>query len=228
MPPHVPAGFLPADSPDPAPTRRRSRFRIPRLNSFANSLSGSGPSDLIQVASALAGDRGAMDGVLARLACVVRFTYRLNQRFGLRLPPEELEDVVQQVYAAVWQRLPDFRGTSAFESWVFGFCRNCLRSASRRAHGTGQVELDPVALDLPAGSDEPVTDAGNREGCDRLRAELLRLPAEERQAVELRHLEGQSFEQTARQLGVPASTVKDRCYRGLMKLKNRLRRHDVV
>ena len=198
------------------------------MNSFAHNSSGSGPGDLILVASALAGDRSAMDRVLMRMACVVRFTYRLNQRLGLGLPPEELEDVVQQVYAAVWQKLPDYRGTSALESWVFGFCRNCLRAAARRSRPGPRVAFDPDTMDVPVATDDPSADVGDREGRDRLRAELQRLLPDERQVVELRHLEGQSFEQIARHIGVPPSTVKDRCYRGLIKLKNRLRRHDVV
>jgi RNA polymerase sigma-70 factor (ECF subfamily) len=77
--------------------------------------------------------------------------------------------------------------------------------------------------------DEPAPQAEmlRSEGVDAVRAELDRLEPAEREVVRLRHLEGWSFEQIARLRGLPASTVKDRCYRALMKLKGRLRSRDV-
>ena len=60
-----------------------------------------------------------------------------------------------------------------------------------------------------------------------MRDELARLRPVERRVVELRHFEGLSFEDIARELDLPASTVKDRCYRALIKMKARLRRRDV-
>ena len=65
------------------------------------------------------------------------------------------------------------------------------------------------------------------EGEEILHEELQKLKPEESEAVRLRHLEGWSFEQIARQQGLAASTVKDRCYRALLKMKDRLERRDV-
>jgi RNA polymerase sigma-70 factor (ECF subfamily) len=65
--------------------------------------------------------------------------------------------------------------------------------------------------------------AERAERVDLLRLAMDDLPTEERQVVELRHLEDWSFERIARQHGLAASTVKDRCYRGMQKLQRRLR-----
>ena len=65
------------------------------------------------------------------------------------------------------------------------------------------------------------------EGLDLLHEELEKLSPEERSVVELRHLEDWSFEKIARHLNQPASTVKDRCYRALLKMRGGLGRRDV-
>ncbi len=192
---------------------------------------GTGPEDLLLVRRALHGDPAAVEGVLARLSCVVRFAFRLNRSVGYGLRAEQLEDVVQQIYMAVWPRLKDYAGSAALESWVFGFCRNCLRAeARRRAHAmrTFAKSCDDLALhEQPAHAAAAPEAVAGFEGVDALRAELERLKPAEREVVVLRHLEGWSFERIARHHGVPASTVKDRCYRALVKLAARLRRRDV-
>lgn len=187
--------------------------------------------DLLLVRQALRGDPAAVEAVLARLSCAVRFVFRLNRRLGYRLPIEALEDVVQHVYAALWPRLGDYAGSSALETWVFGFCRNCLRAEARR-RATGLRLLpsggdDSALTEHAVDSEAPDSELTRGERLDALREELDRLAPDERHVVELRHFENQSFEQIARQLNLPASTVKDRCYRALVKMKGRLRRRDV-
>jgi RNA polymerase sigma-70 factor (ECF subfamily) len=192
---------------------------------------GTGPQDLILVQRAVRGERVAIDEVLVRLSCVVRFVFRLNKTLGYGLSTESLEDVVQQVYMAVWPRLGEFEGSSAIESWVYGFCRNCLRAETRRRRMVARVPLvEPDELDRrPDASIGPApTEAlALEEGIDSLRVELDRLKPVEREAVVLRHLEGWSFETIARRQGIPASTVKDRCYRALLRLKGRMKSRDV-
>lgn len=188
-----------------------------------------GPQDLLLVKRALRGEVEAVEGLLQRLACIHRFVFRLNRSLGYGLAVDVLEDVVQQVYGAVWPRLRDFAGSAALESWVFGFCRNCLRSEMRRRRQRAVV-LDPELESAPAQGESRRTAvelAVDEEGMDVLRDELARLDPDERTVVEMRFLEDTSFEHIARVLGVPASTVKDRCYRAMTRLKGRLRRRDV-
>lgn len=189
---------------------------------------GTGPTDRILVQNALRGDRAAVDAVVERMGCVIRFVWRLNRKLGYGLPAESLEDVTQQVYLSAWPRLSNFAGTSALESWLFGFCRNCLRAELRRRGGRATTSLsDDFEMADPgdvADADDPLVRA---EGMDALRSELDRLKPEERQVVELRHLQGISFEQIAQRTGQPTSTIKDRCYRALKKMEERLRRRHV-
>lgn len=189
-----------------------------------------GPQDLLLVTRALRGERDAVDTLLQRLACIHRFVFRLNRTLGYGLPTDALEDVVQQVYGAVWPRLRDFAGSAAIESWVFGFCRNCLRAETRsRRHGTRSLDvIEAIAGPTEARDDTTAQQAvEHEEGVDALRAELARLDPDERTVVEMRFLHDTSFEHIARVLAVPASTVKDRCYRAMERLQGRLRRRDV-
>ncbi|MBK8101052.1 MAG: sigma-70 family RNA polymerase sigma factor [Planctomycetes bacterium] len=189
---------------------------------------GSGPADLLLVQAALRGDVAAGATLLDRLGCIVKFVWRLNQRLGYQLPAEGQEDVVQAVYAALWPRLRDFTGHNALETWVFGFCRNCLRSEVRRRSLHARTPSLPAdQLDQLHPEFEPPEDLlARRERLEALQHELEQLPAEEAEAVRLRHLEGQAFEDIARARGVAASTIKDRCYRALTRIKDRLcRRH---
>ncbi len=189
---------------------------------------GTGPRDLILVHKALRGDADAVEQLLARLSCTVRFVYRLNRSLGYGMTTEALEDVVQQVYAAFWPRLPDYTGSAALESWVYGFCRNCLRAEGRRRQQSMRAVPLPD-LETQPGSKEPPPQESllRNEGLEILHEEMMKLKPEERDAVRLRHVEGWSFEQIARKQGLPASTVKDRCYRALLKMKDRLGRRDV-
>lgn len=191
---------------------------------------GTGPGDLGLVQRALRGEREAVDGLLSRLACISRFAHRLNRLLGYGMTADALEDVVQQVYAALWSRLPDYTGSAALETWAYGFCRNCLRGEYRRRGAAGR------AASLPAEQLERISPGGElppdrlltrTERLDALQEELSSLTPEEHEAVRLRHLEGWSFENIARQLGLPASTVKDRCYRALSRMRARLIRRRV-
>lgn len=186
---------------------------------------GTGPQDLLLVQDALRGERTRIDEVMQRLGCVVRFVYRLNRTMGYQMPTEGLEDVVQQVYVAVWPRLCDYAGTSALETWVYGFCRNCLRSEfRRRASRLRVVQIDEEWTEQSAAVSAPEEQALRMEGLDLLREELAGLEDFDREIVELRHFYDWSFEQIARQKNVPPSTVKDRCYRSMDRIRTRMKR----
>ncbi len=187
---------------------------------------GTGPEDLLLVRRVLrSADEQAVGALLGRLSCVPRFVYRLNRSLGYGLGASQLEDVVQQVYLAIWPRLGDFDGSASLSSWVYGFCRNCTRAAARRRAAA------PAAvhgIEVSTGEDGmPERGVVRRERADAVCDELSRLPQAEREVVLLRHLEEWSFERIARHQSVAASTVKDRCYRAVQKLRGRLERRDV-
>ncbi len=186
---------------------------------------GTGPEDQLLVQGVLRGDRTSVDAVMRRLGCVVRFVYRLNRSMGYNMPTEGLEDVAQQVYLAVWPRLPDYAGTSALETWVYGFCRNCLRAEfRRRASRLRVVQIDDNLQDHTVDAPPPEERAVQMESLDLVHEELEQLTDGDREIVELRHLQDRSFEQIARQKNLSPSTIKDRCYRAVDKIRMRMKR----
>ncbi len=187
---------------------------------------GTGPQDLLLIQSTLRGERASVDEVMQRLGCVVRFVYRLNRTMGYQMPTEGLEDVVQQVYLAVWPRLSDYAGTAALETWVYGFCRNCLRSEfRRRTSRLRMLQIHEEGVEQQGSDTAPEDQVLRMEGLDLLRAELGQLKDSDREIVELRHLQDWSFEQIARQKNLPPSTIKDRCYKSIDKIRTRMKRH---
>lgn len=186
---------------------------------------GTGPEDQMLIQAALRGEREAVDAVIQRLGCVVRFVFRLNKSMGYGLPTEALEDVGQQVFVALWPRLKDFAGTAALETWVYGFCRNCLRAEHRRRAVRLRVVHDDEAFqELEAPAPLPDERASQMESLDLLHEELDQLDTLDREIIELRHFGDRSFEQIARHKSLPASTIKDRCYRTVDKIRGRLKR----
>jgi RNA polymerase sigma-70 factor (ECF subfamily) len=185
---------------------------------------GNGPADLLLVQAALRGERAAVDALLGRLGCIPRFVRRLDRMLGLGLAADALEDVVQQVYAALWPRLPEFHGRNALETWVYAYCRNCLRGAARAAGRHRPRSSADALASAPDAADDPAGVVERNEVLGALRDALDGLPADEREAVTARHLDGQSFEDLARATGVAVSTIKDRCYRAMQRLADRLGR----
>ncbi|MCA8976273.1 MAG: RNA polymerase sigma factor [Planctomycetes bacterium] len=186
---------------------------------------GSGPTDLLLVQAALGGDAAAIDALMVRLGCVPRFVHRLNRSLGHGLTSDALEDVVQQVYAALWPRLAEFHGRNTLETWVFVYCRNCVRSAARRVGRSPRAVLsDEMLAAIPAAVEGPMQKLDRNEVLGALQDELERLPVAEREVVQARHLEGRSFEDLARATGVAVSTIKDRCYRAMQRLEENLGR----
>ena len=140
-------------------------------------------------------------------------------RMGYHLPTEGLEDVV----AAGLRRRSgrgcrNYAGTSALETWVYGFCRNCLRAEFRRRD-------DPLAGWCSA-EDQLCTSrcaevAGARSSSAVQHGESGLAPRGARTSCRTKTgrssscatSTNRSFEQIARQKNLPPSTIKDRCYR---------------
>lgn len=174
--------------------------------------------DLRLVRAARAGDPAAVERFVERMRCVPRILAAKNARLARPLRSDELADLAQEVFAAVWSRLEEFEGRSALESWVYAFCAlNLLRSARRGRGPTPGPHGAPDALAAPA--PESALDPLDEE---HLHAALAQLAPEEAEAVALKQLDELTFDAIAARLGVSANTVKTRYYRGLVGLRRRL------
>lgn len=140
--------------------------------------------------------------------------------WGLVGDRADAEDVAQDAFLRAFRGLGSFRGQSSFRTWLFQIALNAARSfrqgRERRVEAGGVGPVDPETA-AAAGSLEQGLIAR-----DRLRRALEELPAEQREAVLLRDVEGFDYREIAELLGVPIGTVESRIFRGRARLKQAL------
>jgi RNA polymerase sigma-70 factor (ECF subfamily) len=145
--------------------------------------------------------------------------YRLAS--SLLRDPAAAEDAAQDVMLRLWRALPGYNGKAALGTWIYAITRNTCLSELRKRRP--QVSLD-VYLDHPdegeSATREPSLAAKEQDDSAVASVERLldRLPERYRQAVTLFYMEDQSYEQTARALGVPVGTIKAILHRARRKL----------
>ncbi|HZZ33754.1 MAG TPA: sigma-70 family RNA polymerase sigma factor [Phenylobacterium sp.] len=132
---------------------------------------------------------------------------------------EESEDVLQEVYVAVWRRADRFDGSRAsVMTWISTIARN--RAIDRlRARGPMAYADQLENLDIPDGgvSAEALLVRAGEEG--RLRECLSELDGRTEKVIRTAFFEGVTYEALARRMDAPLGTVKSWVRRGLARLK---------
>jgi RNA polymerase sigma-70 factor (ECF subfamily) len=148
-----------------------------------------------------AGDEGAFEELVAR--------YHPRLRYYLRrmLPrPDHADDVLQEVWLAVFRALPRLADPAALAAWLYRIARD---KAAVQWRGRTPERLFDVS-DLV---EEPSHDNGFREeDAQEIHASLDLLPPEQREVLVLRFLEDMTYEQIAKVTGCPIGTVRSRLY----------------
>jgi RNA polymerase sigma-70 factor (ECF subfamily) len=148
---------------------------------------------------------------------VARFLYHLVER------KEAVPDLCQEVFLRVFQARSHYRETGHFPTWLYQIALNAVRDAGRRRRH------EPLSLtngELPTPSPEPPALCSQRETSEAVNRAIADLPEPLRLVLVLRHYEGMNFEEMARLLQAPASTLKSRFAVALAKLRERLRVHN--
>jgi RNA polymerase sigma-70 factor (ECF subfamily) len=134
------------------------------------------------------------------------------------------EDVLQQAFLSLYKALATFRGEATFKTFFHQITLNVAydhlrrRSAKARAAEIDDQAIDELASSLPGPVDQSIA----KERLRLLFTGLGRLPAKERMAIELIHVEGLSFEEAAEQLQVSVPTVRRRVRLGRARLARHL------
>lgn len=152
--------------------------------------------------------------------------HRLVYSIALRIvgEREQAEEVVQDVFQAVWQSAGGFQPGGSVAAWLIGIARHRAIDATRsrrfRARAReDQLDEAQVAHAAPAAE----SDAEVLIVRATVRAALAELPAAQRQAIELSYYGGLSHAEIADRLGEPVGTVKSRMRLGLLKLRDLLK-----
>lgn len=178
------------------------------------------------VARAQRGDKRAFELLVEKYQ---RKLARLLSR--LIRDPVEVEDVTQEAFIKAYRALPSFRGDSAFYTWLYRIgvntAKNYLMAMGRRAPTSTETETEEAE-----GYDEgeqlrdintPESVALSREIAATVNAAIEALPEELRTAIQLRELEGMSYEEIARAMDCPIGTVRSRIFRAREAIAEKLR-----
>ena len=169
------------------------------------------PSDLLLLARIAEGDLEAFHTFYGRYAGrVLAYVRQLGRN------REGTEDVVQEVFVAVWRRATSFRPDRGDPAgWLYTITRNKLVDLWRRQGETAALcEL------------EETVDPDQERGDLRLTMHqaLARVAPEQRRAIEMAYFGGLTYEETAQRLEVPLGTLKSRIRSGLKTLRTVLER----
>ncbi|HEY4879128.1 MAG TPA: sigma-70 family RNA polymerase sigma factor [Candidatus Acidoferrales bacterium] len=174
--------------------------------------------------------RGDLDALSSLLT---RYQNRLY-RYLLRMvrQPAEAEDLFQQTWLRVAEKIHSYDQRRNFEAWLFTLARNLAIDHLRRVRPESLDE--PIGGEAFGGSGEtaaarlvshetPALDRVlARERSNRLADAMELLPVIQREVLTLRFEEEMKLEEIAEILGAPLSTVKTRLRRGLEHLRGNL------
>ena len=168
--------------------------------------------------------RGELDAFEALVEKYRQRVWRLA--FNVLRDREEAWDVAQEAFVRAWQALGNFRGQSAFYTWLFRITMNVAsdrlrqRGARGRAFGTervGEEEMERTMADTDVTPDERAARTEQRE---RIQKALATLPEHHRTIIMLSDLEGLSYREIADVLEIPMGTVMSRLHNARKKLRD--------
>jgi RNA polymerase sigma-70 factor (ECF subfamily) len=178
------------------------------------------------VARAQSGDKQAYGLLVEKYQ---RKLARLLSRF-IR-DPAEVEDVTQEAFIKAYRALPAFRGDSAFYTWLYRIgintAKNYLMAMGRRAPTSTEVEAEE-AEGFEEGEalrdiNTPESVLLSNEIAETVNSTIEQLPEELRTAIQMREIEGMSYEDIARAMDCPIGTVRSRIFRAREAIAEQLR-----
>lgn len=129
------------------------------------------------------------------------------------------EEVTQDVFVRVWEKLPGFRGESAFSTWLHRVTVNVVLSR-RKVTGLQQGRTSDDEDAVAAATSRPVS-VGDRLD---LESAIATLPAGARRVFVLHDVEGYTHEEIGDQLGITPGGSKAQLHRARMLLRAALTR----
>jgi RNA polymerase sigma-70 factor (ECF subfamily) len=171
-------------------------------------------------------DPDAVDATLAASGDASAFErlYRnhVNRIYGLvrrMLSDDDADEVAQDIFVRVWQKLGTFRGEAAFGTWLHRLAVNVIL-ARRETLGTRRkryLESDAVLETIPTRRQGPELTLD-------FETAMARLPEGAREVFVLHDVEGYRHEEIAEMLGLATGTSKSQLHRARMALRQHLGR----
>jgi RNA polymerase sigma-70 factor (ECF subfamily) len=175
----------------------------------------SAPGNAPDQALAIRASRGDVEAFRQLVQEHSGLVYRVSLRI---LGLDDAQDASQEVWVRVWRNIKNFRGESAFSTWLYRItvntCLSVRRKEARRREKEYSGDEMPFLPEPPGGDADPEAAALSAERRVEIQAALGHVRAEHRAALVLRHMEGLSYAEIAQVLDVPEGTAKGWVSRG--------------
>ncbi|WP_353190971.1 RNA polymerase sigma factor RpoE [Pandoraea pnomenusa] len=172
------------------------------------------------------GDKAAFELLVAKYhRKIIRLVSRLVRDAA------EVEDVTQEAFIKAYRALPQFRGESAFYTWLYRIAvntaKNHLATQGRRAPTSTEANAEEAETFAEADQlrdiNTPESMLMSKQIAQTVNLAMEALPEELRTAITLREIEGLSYEEIAEAMGCPIGTVRSRIFRAREAIASRLR-----
>lgn len=186
-------------------------------------------------ADALLVDRAKRGDVRAFEMLVVKYQRRIERLIGRMVRDVDLvQDIAQESFIRAYRALPQFRGDSAFYTWLYRIAVNTAKKSlmdmkrdplvleSNRSTGEEGEETSRAENELTDG-ETPEALLASKEIAAAVNAAIEALSEDLRQAITLREIEGLSYEEIAEVMNCPIGTVRSRIFRAREAIATRLR-----
>lgn len=167
---------------------------------------------------------------------VVKYQRRIERLIGRFVRDVDLiPDIAQETFIRAYRALPQFRGESAFYTWLYRIAVNTAKKTlvelkrdpliTETALNASRQDDDETYRPEHELSDEETPDAvlASREIAATVNAAIEALPDDLRQAILLREVEGLSYDEIAEAMACPIGTVRSRIFRAREAIAERLR-----
>lgn len=185
-------------------------------------------------ADALLIDRAKRGDVKAFEMLVVKYQRRVERLIARMLRDVDLvSDVAQETFIRAYRALPNFRGESAFYTWLYRIAVNTAKKTmadlqrDRLLVDSARPREDEnetsTARDEPSHAETPEALLATQQIAQAVNAAMAALSEDLRQAITLREIEGLSYEEIADIMACPIGTVRSRIFRAREAIALRLR-----
>ena len=173
-----------------------------------------------------AGDKQAFD------LLVIKYQRKIMRLLSRMIrDPAEIEDVAQEAFIKAYRALPQFRGDSAFYTWLYRIAINTARNwlaANKRAPSTPSAFENEEGetfneSDVLTDGSNPESEMASRQIAETVNKAINDLPEELRNAIVMREIDGMSYEDIAESMNCPIGTVRSRIFRAREAIALRLR-----
>ena len=143
----------------------------------------------------------------------------------------EIEDIVQDSFIKAYRAINNFRGDSAFYTWLYRIgintAKNHLVKLGKRPKAMNDIEIEEIenfedAQDL-RNLETPENSMATKEIIASVNQTIETLPDELKEAIQLREMDGLSYEEISDLMNCPIGTVRSRIFRAREAIAEKLK-----